>query len=291
MIKIPMNFKRVAAAFDEIPRVKSCDSSGSEHSADLSDLVNSFLERGTREERRGEDEFVDDGDDFDVDGDDEMGSNFESLDVLKSLFSYENDAVKRSIQEEVEKAHGEAGGCRSSSPEFKRRLMARLRNRGFDAGICKSKWERNGRCPAGSYEYIDIEASGVRYIIEIFFAGEFTIARPTGGYAALLNVFPQIYVGRSEEVKQVVRVMCNAIRRSMKKAGIHVPPWRRRTYMQSKWFASYKRTTSEIPSSGTQMQSVVVPSFRCRVDLAAPGGGVRMGNLAAVLKREKMIIS
>lgn len=121
-----MNFKR---AFDEIPRVKSCESSGSEHSADLSDLVNSFLERETTQERRGDQELFDQGDDHE-----EMGSNspdLESRDVLKNLFSYENDAVKRSIHEEVERAYGEAGG---SSPDFKRRLMARLRSRGFDAG-------------------------------------------------------------------------------------------------------------------------------------------------------------
>lgn len=126
-----MNFRR---AFDEIPRVKSCESSGSEHSADLSDLVNSFLERETTQERRGHEELVDQ----DKDDDEEIGRSnspdLEARDVLKNLFSHENDAVRRSIHEEVVRAYGEAGGCLSSSPDFKRRLMARLRNRGFDAG-------------------------------------------------------------------------------------------------------------------------------------------------------------
>lgn len=155
------------------------------------------------------------------------------------------------------------------------------------AGICKSKWERNDDCPFGSYEYIDVEAGEDRYIVEILLAGEFTIARPTGGYTSLLNILPQIYVGREEELKKVVRVMCNGIKRSMKSAGMHVPPWRRGVYMKSKWFASYRRTTSQIPSSSVsgerlQKQSVVAgvqrASLRCREDFATRRG-FSMGNL------------
>lgn len=126
MIKIPMNFK---GAFNEVPRVKSCESSGSEHSADLSDLVNSFLESAIGEEIRDE-ELVDQ----DKDGNGSSDDDVESQDVLKNLFSHENDAVRRSIQEEVGKAYGDAGGGLSSSPDCKRLLMARLRSRGFDAG-------------------------------------------------------------------------------------------------------------------------------------------------------------
>lgn len=117
----------------------------------------------------------------------------------------------------------------------------------------------------------------MRYIVETSIAGEFTIARASGGYAALLDVFPEIYVGKAEEMKQVVRVMCGAVRRSMKSAGIHVPPWRRLAYMQSKWFASYKRSTNEIPKLQIMQRGI---SLRCRDQ---DFGGVRTGNLAKEL--------
>ncbi|PIN21303.1 hypothetical protein CDL12_05997 [Handroanthus impetiginosus] len=307
MMKIPVKFERVAAAFNEVARVRSCDSSGSEHSADLSsvdlsDMVNSFLEREIREQRRIEDvdqnEIDDDDDEWGISNSEE----FESRDCLKNLFDFQNDTVKRSIHAEVENAYRELtdGDCSPSSPDFKRQLMARLRSGGFDAGLCKSKWEKNGRCTAGNYEYVDVNAAGVRYIIEVLPAEEFTIARPTGGYAALLEVFPQIFVGKPDELKQVVRLMSSAIRKSMKRVGIHVPPWRRHAYMQSKWFGSFKRTTSEISSRkvanfGGEQKMGFVPvtgvPFYCRQDFAAgAGASVRVGNLAAALNQKKMLL-
>ncbi|KAL0363163.1 UNVERIFIED_CONTAM: hypothetical protein Scaly_1271500 [Sesamum calycinum] len=297
MVKIPVKFKRTAAAFDQAARVRSWESSGSEHSADLSHLVNSFLESEIMREEKTSDQAVDDQD---VDGgseivDDQSEENspdFELQDLMKKLFDREEDGVKRSIHAEVEKAVGELAGDEKLSTDFKRRLMARLRSRGFDAGLCKSKWEKNGRNPSGNYEYVDINAGGNRYIIEVSLAGEFTIARPTGCYASLLDVFPPIFVGKPEELKQVVRVMCRAIRKSLKSVELSVPPWRCLAYTQAKWFGSYKRTINEIPSRTTlkdlagERRVGFVPvksaSVYCREDFAAKTR-VRSGNLAAIL--------
>lgn len=138
MVHIPVKFKRVAAAFDEISRFRSCDeSSGSEHSADLSDLVNSFFEREIGEQRSSEEHDQDgNGNDFDDDESDLSNSpDFELQDSVRNLFEGDrDDDVKRGIYTEVEKAVEGAGGDETSSPEFKRRLMARLRSSGFDAG-------------------------------------------------------------------------------------------------------------------------------------------------------------
>ncbi|KAK6133211.1 hypothetical protein DH2020_033047 [Rehmannia glutinosa] len=294
-MKIHGKFRRIAAVFNGASR--SCESSGEENCADLSDLVNSFLEREIGEQRNSVDRDKD-GNVFD-DEDEEIESKsteFESRDLLNNLFDSENDAVKRRIHAEVEKAHREVGGGKSSSPEFKRRLVARLRNRGFDAGLCKLKWEKNERRPFGDYEYVDVNADGERYIIEVFLAEEFTIARPTDGYAALLEVFPQIFVGKLDELKQVVRLMCTAIRKSMKSVGILIPPWRRLAYIQSKWFGSYNRTTNEIAGggnlSGNQRVGFVAVqrnSFYCREEFATEAG-VRIRNLAAALNHKKMLL-
>ncbi|KAL6538589.1 hypothetical protein OROGR_012577 [Orobanche gracilis] len=297
MKKIPVKFRRVAAAFDTSWRVS--DGGDEENSADLSDLVNSFLERETREQIDS-----DDGDErwnwnntFD---DDVMENNFESRDLLNNLFNGENDAVRGRIHLEVENACREISGGKSSSPDFKRRLLDRLRSRGFDAGLCKSKCETNGRRSYGDYEYVDVSAAGNRYIIEVCLAGEFAIARPTDGYAALLQVFPPVFVGKTDELRQVVKVMCSAIRKSMKSVGILVPPWRRLTYMQSKWFGSYERTTNEIASRrvGEDLPEnrrvefappVRGISFHCRDEFASRAG-VRIGKLAAVLNQKEMLL-
>lgn len=116
-------------------------------------------------------------------------------------------------------------------------------------GLCKSRWEKFGKNTAGKYEYVDIMGGDRnRFIVETNLAGEFEIARPTTRYLSLLSQLPLVFVGTPEELKQLVRIMCFEIRRSMKQAEIHVPPWRRNGYMQAKWFGHYKRTSNEVVS-------------------------------------------
>ncbi|VFQ88916.1 unnamed protein product [Cuscuta campestris] len=267
---VPARFKRVADAFDEAALTlrtrPPCGSSGSEHSADpesltdLSRLVNSFIESddGTWE---GPAEWAVE----DVDDDDgRVGDNrqqeeenccddvAEARDSLQRLLSSgEDDVTKRSLLEAVERARRELGDGSYNSPDFKRRLMGRLRNQGFDAGLCKTRWEKRESCPRGEYEYIDVNAAnGERYIVEFNLRGELAeTARPTAGYRSLAAMFGEAgaaYVGRAEELKKIVRVMSHEMKRSMKSAGMHVPPWRRSAYVQAKWFSSYKRTTNDV---------------------------------------------
>ncbi|KAK2412889.1 hypothetical protein QL285_048039 [Trifolium repens] len=224
---IPVRFERLAAAFEsnEVARVRLCESSGSEHSpensADLSDLVKSFMEKNSVRAVLEEEE----------DG------------VVHDKEDYEE--VKEKIRREAEFAIQLVAGDKTS-PGFKRLVMSRLRERGFDAGLCKTRWERKGRYPAGDYEYIDVNYGGNRYIVETSLMAEFEIARPTNQYSSLLEVFPLVFVGKVEELKKVVRLMCSAMKDSMKTMDMHVPPWRRNSYMQAKWFSLYKRTTNEV---------------------------------------------
>lgn len=140
-----------------------------------------------------------------------------------------------------------------------------------------------------------------RYIIEISLAEEFEIARPTACYTSLLEIYPQIFVGKIEELKQIVKIMCRAMKKSMKKMDIYVPPWRRLAYMQAKWFGSYKRTINEFNSDDNYQKNsfdyssnyskkravgfVPMPtiSFYCRENIIASNKGIKMGNLAAAL--------
>ena len=139
MGRIPVRFKRVAAAFDEVARVRLCESSGSEHSpessTDLSNLVNSFIERGEAwwggdvdGEIEGEEEHKNEGSDFDS-----LSGESEKKDMLKNLLGKnDDDDVKRKIYAEVESAYEMGGDTKFQG--FKRRLMTYLREKGFDAG-------------------------------------------------------------------------------------------------------------------------------------------------------------
>ncbi|KVH93172.1 uncharacterized protein LOC112516723 [Cynara cardunculus var. scolymus] len=265
MAKIPMRFKRITEAFDDDARARLCQSSGSEHSAnsvtDLSDLVDSFFEgdAGGRGKSCGENK-VRDRDQEETkyqEAESFYGTDSETKEMLIDLIDddaeNEDDRSKCAIRSEVETV------CRnlenSSSEGFKRHLMTLLRQRGFDAGLCKSRWEKTGRHPAGEYEYIDVLNSGKRYIVEVSFGGHFTIARPTKTYKSLLEVIPNIAVIKPNKLKQVVRLMCAAMRTSLKTRDMEVSPWRKNGYMQTKWFGSYKRTTNALPTRSTAVSA------------------------------------
>ncbi|XP_004507645.1 uncharacterized protein [Cicer arietinum] len=267
--RIPVRFDRVlAAAFesDEVARVRLCESSGSEHSAesstDLSDLVKSFMERE-------EDDAVVVVHD-DNDNDDREFDYSEKREILEEIFAnnYSLDDAKENIRREVQLAFGVVAGDKSE-PGFKRLFVSRLRERGFDAGLCKSRWEKNKRIPGGDYEYIDVNYGGNRYIVGTSLMSEFEIARPTNQYTSLLDVFPLVFVGKVEELKRVVRLMCSAIKDSMKTMDLHVPPWRRNSYMQAKWFSHYRRTTNEVAIRKSNIgfdARLPLKSYSCRDD-------------------------
>lgn len=144
MVKIPVKFTRVAAAFDEAAQGwRMCESSGSEHSAveesspdNLSDLVASFMEKdGNATELLSDEEETEK-----CSVEEPWWSDYdETADTLRDLLGCNSsmDGAKEAIRVEVELA------CRSigneyeySSEGFKRRLMSHLRERGLDAGEC-----------------------------------------------------------------------------------------------------------------------------------------------------------
>ncbi|OMO64766.1 hypothetical protein COLO4_31869 [Corchorus olitorius] len=289
---------KIAVAFNEAAKAprRLCNSSGSEHSPDdLSDLVNSFFERDCEVE-------TDDGkihqeeEEEQDDSDDGYWSDFEykMKHVLQSLLSnkahdeIEEEDVKQQIRTEAELACGVIGDMLSE--DFKRQLMSHLRDKGFDAGLCKSRWEKLGSQIAGNYEYVDVNVNGSRYIVEVNLAGEFEIARPTTSYASLLEALPPIFVGKLKELKKIVKLMCKAMRVSIKNRDMHMPPWRRSGYMKSKWFGHYRRTLNELPARNPThagpakrpvgFEAIPTISFHCRDNFASKAG-LKVGYLAA----------
>ncbi|XXG76725.1 hypothetical protein AAC387_Pa08g1020 [Persea americana] len=123
---------------------------------------------------------------------------------------------------------------------------------GYDASICKSRWEKSPSFPAGEYEYVDVNIEGERLLIDIDFKSEFEIARSTKNYRAILQYLPSIFVGKPDRLQQIVAVVSEAAKQSLKKKGLHVPPWRKPEYMRAKWLSPYQRSRTASDVTGSE---------------------------------------
>lgn len=99
----------------------------------------------------------------------------------------------------------------------------------------------------GEYEFVEVvmregerekEEKMMRLIIDIDFRTQFELARPTSEYQELINALPLIFVGSEEKLEKVIAVICSAAKQSLRERGLHIPPWRRASYIRSKWLSS-----------------------------------------------------
>ncbi|CAK9869647.1 unnamed protein product [Sphagnum jensenii] len=153
-----------------------------------------------------------------------------------------------------------------SSSSRRRVIMKHLRAAGYNAAICKSRWDHAGGFPGGDYEYIDVVFSAAssgsssrrkseRVLIDIDFRTQFEIARPTKEYNAIVKALPILFVGGEDRLQQIVNLMSDAVKSSLKKRGMPLPPWRKPEYMLAKWLSSYKRSTNRSSRSGKDQRT------------------------------------
>ncbi|KAM1265575.1 hypothetical protein ACFX2J_035244 [Malus domestica] len=254
-------------------------SSGSEHSGDynspcLSELVHRFLQ----DDESSTAGFPDNESDSDrVDS----ASDADAIDsVLRSVAVSGNaDSYLKLLRSHVSQAE-EAFACLrsngggSSKSALRRSVMSFLRGLGHNAAICKTKWTSSGNITSGSYEFIDVvpvqSGSSMwqsRYFVDLDFAAQFEIARPSSQYSRLLQLLPRNFVGSSEDLKRIVRVTCDAAKRSLKSTDLSVPPWRKNRYVQNKWFGPYKRTVNPLTERTFSTDSAIfapVSGAKCR---------------------------
>ncbi|KAJ8553033.1 hypothetical protein K7X08_020426 [Anisodus acutangulus] len=190
-------------------------------------------------------------------------------DQLPELIFHRNatDLFGNVLSTHVYKALEVYSCLKSNKSVLRRNGMMCLRDFGYNAAICKAKWESSGGLTAGNYEFIDVVRSDsfnrqTRYFIDLDFASEFDIARPTNYYERLSQSLPKVFVGQIEELKQILRIMSDAARRSLKSKGLHIPPWRKHRFMQNKWLGPYKRTSNLIPSSATNTTALLLPPLK-----------------------------
>ncbi|KAI3926242.1 hypothetical protein MKW98_028378 [Papaver atlanticum] len=294
----PLNDK-VKASICGHHDVKSyVSSSGSEHDADhhhhdsssscsLSDLIHGFLEND--DEVRNEK--VDDHEECNTDSEKnsrmiDSNNNFvslnESIGMLRDLLNPRvrfDSGFRLMLQSQVTKAITLYSSLSSDKGVFRRRVMTYLRENGYNAGICKTKWESCGGLTGGNYEFIDVikpaslsSSSEIRYFIDIDFIGEFEIARPTSQYEKLVQILPRVYIGRSEELKQIIKLVSEAAKKSLKVNQLLLSPWRKNRFMQMKWFGPYKRTLNQVsssPSASTSTMAIQL-GFHQKINSFAP---------------------
>ncbi|GAB2248491.1 hypothetical protein Droror1_Dr00008373 [Drosera rotundifolia] len=154
-----------------------------------------------------------------------------------------SDLLKSVMAETVKIVERNKAVCKRKS-DFGRVVTEGLVAVGFDASVCKSKWEKSPSFPAGEYQYIEVIVEGERLIVDIDFRSEFEIAKGTKAYKAILLTLPYIFVGKSDRLSRIITLTSEAAKQSLKKKGMHLPPWRRTEYVRAKWFSPHTRLTS-----------------------------------------------
>ncbi|KAL3828001.1 hypothetical protein ACJIZ3_016803 [Penstemon smallii] len=168
-------------------------------------------------------------------------SSTDACDVLKSLVvclcvSERNllaDTAK--IVEKNKISKRKDGNCRKI-------VVDGLITLGYNASICKTKWEKTSSYPAGEYEYVDVIIEGKRLIIDIEFRSEFEIARSTKAYKLVLQTLPSIFVGKFDRLEKIIEIVSEAGKQSLKKKGMPCPPWRKSDYIKAKWLSPFTRS-------------------------------------------------
>lgn len=103
--------------------------------------------------------------------------------------------------------------------------------------------------------------NGERLLVDIDFRSEFEIARSTSAYKAILQSLPYIFVGKPERIGQIVSIVSEAAKQSLKKKGMHFPPWRKADYMRAKWLSPF--TITSAGSDSVSQSKTTTESYQC----------------------------
>ncbi|KAK1388882.1 putative Sugar phosphate exchanger 2 [Heracleum sosnowskyi] len=124
---------------------------------------------------------------------------------------------------------------------LQKEISLRLQTAKYNCAICKSKWMSTREIPSGDHTYLEvvdnsnISKGEIRVVIELNFRAEFEIARAGDDYCQLTNRLPEVFVGKIERLRAVVKILCSASKKCMKERKVHIAPWRKQKYMQAKW--------------------------------------------------------
>lgn len=76
-----------------------------------------------------------------------------------------------------------------------------------------------------------------RLIVDMDFRSQFEMAKPTRAYKELTDTLPCVFVGSEAKLGKIITLLSSAAKESLRENGLHVPPWRKASYMESKWLS------------------------------------------------------
>ncbi|PWZ31378.1 hypothetical protein Zm00014a_026417 [Zea mays] len=244
----------------------------------LSNMVLGFLEDFERDERRPENDDDNNEEEGSSGGDTAESKAFwqtQHLQLREALAkgSPAESRIRADTEEAVKSMRAAACSCsctgrpaaRDCRPCMLRHVADRLRDAGYDSALCKSKWTRSPDIPSGEHSYVEVavqtrSGKAVRVVVELSFRAEFEVARASAGYRALVTALPEVFVGRADRLRGVVKVMCAAAKQCMKDNNMHMGPWRKHKYMQAKWLGTPERGVAAAAAVAAEMPVVAVPS-------------------------------
>lgn len=219
----------------------------------LAKMVQTFIEEGEDKHRcnrnrcncfncNGTESSEEENDSVNCFGESNQNCCSDACEILKSLVSCPS-LLERNVLAEITKIIEKNRMVKRKANFIRKMVVDGLLAMEYNASICESRWEKTPSTPAGAYEYIDVVTEGERLIIDIDFRSEFEIARSTRSYKCLLQVLPNIFVGKADRLQKIVHLLTEAAKLSLKKKGMPCPPWRRAEYVKAKWLSTYIRMT------------------------------------------------
>lgn len=200
----------------------------------------------------------------------------DALELLKGLVQCASTAERNLLADasRIAERCGKGSGSGRKKADVRRAVADGLRALGYDAAVCTSRWDKTPSHPAGEHEYIDAvvesgSGSGARLVVEVDFRSEFEVARPTKAYRAALQALPPLFVGTPDRLGRIVAVVAEAARQSLRKRGLHFPPWRKHEYMCAKWLSPHARSSSpdKTPALATPISAATFSGeFELRFD-------------------------
>ncbi|CAL1397986.1 unnamed protein product [Linum trigynum] len=155
------------------------------------------------------------------------------------------------------------GGCRSC---LMAEIAGRLRNAGYNSGICRTKWRSSPDIPSGEHTFLDVidnsKRGEVRVVIELNFRAEFEMAKASDEYSRLVRRLPEVFVGKIERLTSVIKILCMAAKKCMSEKKMHMGPWRKHRYMQAKWLGTCRERKTPSPSlSGSDLATAAAAGY------------------------------
>ncbi|XAR49630.1 hypothetical protein NMG60_11032895 [Bertholletia excelsa] len=150
---------------------------------------------------------------------------------------------------------------RATCNDVKKLIVQRLVMDGFEASLCRTSWVSAFPRPSafeftGDYEYVDVVMKSInggepsRLIVDVDFRSQFELARPTPTYSELSTSLPCVFVGTDEKLMKIISLLSSAAKQSLRERGLHIPPWRKQKYIQSKWLSDNCKKLFFSPTRG-----------------------------------------